>query len=78
MQQRHRSEGDSFGEDPQQPHMPGLQTRAQQTQDRQQRRDKDAVGPLGAHLEVGDAIPGADEEQQGDRRQHGTRQRVKA
>ena len=56
--------------------MAGLMACAHQTQDCQQRRDKNAIGPLGAHLEVGDAIPCADEKQQRHRRQNRPRQGI--
>ncbi len=56
--------------------MPGLMSGAQQAQDRQQRRDKHAVGPLWSHPKVGNPISGTDEKQQRHHRQHRPREGI--
>ena len=48
VEQRHRRERDRLGRDPEQPEVARLEPGAQQPQDREQRRDEHAVGPLDA------------------------------
>jgi hypothetical protein len=78
VKQGNGGERERLGGDPQQAEVTRLEAGAEQTEHREHQRDEHAVGTFGAHGEVGNAVGGADEEEQGNGGQQGPRERIES